>query len=130
MLNKHSDLSPPLRLIADDVFTKEDYHGVLPARVSEHWLTRGLNGGIAIYYRTLWDEPKRGTWEAERELEQFWERGDEVWDEGKKESRRRRRAVSSRRIGLPLEPKEKDTSLRVMNCVVTLGETPDCMIKR
>lgn len=71
VLNKYSEVSPPMHLTTDDVNMELDTYRILPESISVHRLTRGLGGKIVVQYLTHWDETETTSWEHEEELKQY-----------------------------------------------------------
>ena len=70
-LDKHSDLSPPFQLTADNVNMEMDSYRVTPRSIVSRRVLQGFSGMVDVQYLTSWNELENTSWETEQELEQY-----------------------------------------------------------
>ena len=70
VLNKYSELSPPLHLTEEDVSVQLDTYRLKPTKIVSHRISRGMGGKLSVQYLVYWENLERPRWEQE-DLKQY-----------------------------------------------------------
>ena len=71
VLNKYSELSPPLHLTEEDVSVQLDTYRLKPTKIVSHRISRGMGGKLSVQYLVYWENLERPRWEHEEDLKQY-----------------------------------------------------------
>ena len=79
VLNKCSDLSPPLYLTIDDANMERDSYRITPTSIVSHRILRGFSGTVSVQYITSWNELANTSRETQQDLEQYGNVVERYW---------------------------------------------------